>query len=77
MCILHLDSQSRQYGGFPSWGRVFGRTPKLPIGAVSNPNFNDFMYQNEPQAVQTQNASVRLMPVQSVVTKRFPKVGLI
>ena len=42
MAALHLNSQVRQYDGFTPGQRVFGRTPKLPIGTVSNPNFTDF-----------------------------------
>ena len=43
MDALHLNSQVQQYDGFTSGQRVFGRTPKLPIGKVGNPNFADFV----------------------------------
>ena len=42
MAALHLNSQVQQYDGFTPGQRVFGRTPKLPIGAADNPNFTDF-----------------------------------
>ena len=42
MDSLHLNSQAHQYDGFTPGKRVFGRTPKLPIGAVGNPDFTDF-----------------------------------
>merc|ERR1712112_176904 len=43
MTALHLNSQVQLYDGFTPGKRVFGRTPKLPIGTVGNPNFPDFM----------------------------------
>ena len=43
MATMHLNSQVQQYGGFTPGGRVFGRTPKLPIEAAGNPFFEDFM----------------------------------
>ena len=43
MAALHLNSQVQQYDGFTPGQRVFGRTPKLPIGTAGNPNFSDFM----------------------------------
>ena len=43
MTTLRLNSQAQQYGGFTPGQRVTGRTPKLPIGAVGNPNFADSM----------------------------------
>ena len=42
MAALHLNSQVQQYDGFTPGQRVFGRKPKLPIGAAGNPNFTDF-----------------------------------
>ena len=42
MTMMHLNSQVRQYGGFTPGQRVFGRTPKLPIGTIDNPFFWDF-----------------------------------
>ena len=43
MDVLRLNSKVQQYGGFTLGQRVFGRTPKLPIGTVGNPNFSDCM----------------------------------
>ena len=48
MCMIRLDSEARQYGGFAPARRVFGRSPKLPIGYVDNPHFKDFTYRNDP-----------------------------
>ena len=42
MTMMHLNQQVRQFGGFSPCRRVSGRTPKMPICAVSNPNFDDF-----------------------------------
>ena len=39
MAALHLNSQVQQYDGFTPGQRLFGRTPKLPIGAAGSPNF--------------------------------------
>ena len=37
MTMMRLNSQVRQYDGFAPGQRVFGRAPKLPIGAIGNP----------------------------------------
>ena len=42
MATMRLNSQVRQFGGFKPGQRVFGRTPKIPIGATGNPHFEDF-----------------------------------
>ena len=49
MASLHLNSQVQQYDGFTPGHRVFGRTPKLPIGAAGNPNFRILRSQLPPQ----------------------------
>ena len=41
MTSLRLNSQVQQYDGFTPGKRVFGGAPKLPIGTLGNPNFND------------------------------------
>ena len=56
MTSLHLNSQVQQYGGFTLGQRVFGRTPKLPISTVGNPNFNDCM--NPKTAPKAKSASL-------------------
>ena len=48
MCMLHLNSQVRQYDGFTPRRRVFGTTPKIPIGSVGSRNFNDFVLRKNP-----------------------------
>ena len=50
---MRLNSQVRQFGGFAPGRRVFGRTPKMPIGAAGNPHFDDFMNQKEAPAAKT------------------------
>ena len=42
MTMVRLNSQVQQFGGFNSGRRVFGRTPKMPIGTIGNPFFEDF-----------------------------------
>ena len=42
MATMRLKSRTRQFGGFTHGGRVFGRAPEMPIGAVGNPHFEDF-----------------------------------
>ena len=42
MAMMRLNSQVRQFYGFAHGERVFGRPPKMPIGAVCNPHFLDF-----------------------------------
>ena len=54
MCILRLNSQIQKYGGFTGGERVFGRAPKLQIGAVGTPHFIDFVYQNGAPVIQTE-----------------------
>ena len=44
--MQHLNAQLQQYDGFAPGRRVFGRTPKMPIGAVGRPIFLRFY---EPQ----------------------------
>ena len=40
IATFHLNSQVRKFGGFTPGPIVFGRTPKLPIGAVGAPHFS-------------------------------------
>ena len=40
--MMLLNSQVEQFGGFTHGQSVFGRTPKMPIGAVGNPHFEDY-----------------------------------
>ena len=55
MATMRLNSQVQQYGGFTPWERVFGRAPKLPIGAVGNPFFEDFMNSSDAPTTKTHN----------------------
>ena len=60
MCILHLNSEVRQYDGFTTGRSVFGRTPKLPTGPADIPNFRDFTDPDGSPVTQTHDALVKL-----------------
>ena len=51
--MMHLNAQVWQFGGFAPGGRVFGRTPKMPMGAVANPHLADFMNPKGAHATET------------------------
>ena len=53
MTMAHLNSQVQQFGGVTHVQRVFGATPKMPIGAVGNPHFGDFMNPKEAGETET------------------------
>ena len=53
MTMMHLNSHVRQFGGFTPGQRVFGRAPKMPIGAVGNPHFDDFTNPVEASYAET------------------------
>ena len=55
MTTMRLNSQVHQYGGFTPGRRVFGRTPKLAIGAGDNPFFGDFINPLEEPTAKTHN----------------------
>ena len=42
--MIHLNFQVQQLDGFTPGQRVSGRATEMPIGAVGNPHFSDFMY---------------------------------
>lgn len=52
MRTLHLNSQVQRYDGLTPGQRVFGRSPRMPSGAVGDPNFADFT--NHVMAPETQ-----------------------
>ena len=54
MTPIHLNSQVRQFSGFAPGKRVFGRTPKMPIGANGNPHFGDFTNPGDSPTSETQ-----------------------
>ena len=62
--MLHLNSQVRKYDGFTPGHRVFGRTHKIPIGAVGNPNFCDFMDPADSPVDQTHQVLVEQREIQ-------------
>ena len=53
MTTMRFNSRVRQFGGFASGRRVFGRAPKMPIVAVGNPNFGDFANPKEALGAKT------------------------
>ena len=53
MTMMHFNSQVQRFSGFAHGQRVFGRAPKSPIGAVSNPHFSDFANPKEAQETET------------------------
>ena len=72
MTAMRLNSQVRQFDGFTPGQRVFGRTPKLPIGAVRNPNFAEFMNPAAaPTAKSLSLASMVFSNSKSVFRSRF------
>ena len=53
MTTTHLNSQVRKFDGFAHGQRVFVGAPKMPIGAVGNPHFDDFMNSGEAPTAET------------------------
>ena len=53
MTTMRLNSQVRQFFGFTPGRRVFGRAPKIPIGDVGSPNFEDFTNPVEAPTTET------------------------
>ena len=49
-----LKSQVRQFAGFAPGKRVFGRTPKIHIGEIGNPHFDDFANPKDAPTSKTQ-----------------------
>ena len=58
--MLHLNSHAHQYDGFEQRQRIFGRTPKILIGAVGNPNFSDSMHPDESPVAKTHRVLAKL-----------------
>ena len=69
MTMMHMNSQVQQYGGFTPGQRVFGRTPKLPIGATDNPFFEDFMNPAEAPATEKRNSIVAIYEIRQASLK--------
>ena len=55
MPTTHLNSQVQQFDGFTTGQRVFGGTPKMPIGTAGSPNFEDFTNPKEAQTPKTRH----------------------
>ena len=85
--MMRLNSQVQQYGGFTPGPRVFGRTPKLPTGAVGIPFFEDFTNPVDAPAAKTPNlissiifkmrqSSLKAYFQSKLGTKTIRKVGM-
>ena len=60
---IAFKSTSETYGGFTPGRVVYGKTPKMPIGTVDNPKFNDFgNHGNEPPTLK--DLVVRIQKIQ-------------
>ena len=60
MCTPRLKPQVQQSGNFTTGWRVFGRTPKLPIGAARAPDFKYFTNPNDSLVTQTRDVLAKL-----------------
>ena len=69
MAMMHMNSQVQQYDGFTPGQRVFGRTPKLPIGSIDNPFFGDFTNPAEAPATKTQNLTSAIYEIRQASLK--------
>ena len=69
--MLHLNSQVRQNDGFTPRRRVFGRTPKIPIGTVDNPLCKDFKNPKNTPATQAH----QVLAKQRGIRKESPRSG--
>ena len=58
MTMVRLNSHVHRSVAPTPGRRVFGRTPKMPIGAVSNPNFADFTKPKEAGTTKTHHLLV-------------------
>ena len=63
MAMMRLNPQVRQFDGFAPGRRVFGRKPKMAIGAVSNPHFEDFTHPVVEPATKTHHLSAIIRQV--------------
>ena len=64
MRMLRLSSKVPKYDGFTPGRRVFGRSPKLPIGAAGGPHFRDFTTLSDSPLTQTRVALVQFREIQ-------------
>ena len=53
MNTMRLNSHVQQFDGSTHGRRVFGRTPKMPIGTVGSPHFEDIMNPVEAPTTKT------------------------
>ena len=86
MATMRLNFQAQQLGGFTPGNMVSGGTPKMPIGAVGSPHFEDFLNPKEAQTTKTNHFLGVLRQIRQVslasdfngklnlcLNKRFPQ----
>ena len=61
--MLQLNSQVQEYDGFTPVRRVSGRAPKMAIGSVDNPFFNDFTNPEDSPVAQTHQVLAKLRDI--------------
>ena len=72
MTTMRLNSKVRQYVGLTPGRRVFGRTPKLPIGEAGSPFFRDSMSPAEAPSAKTHNLLPAIYKIrQSLISADF------
>ena len=72
--ILNLNSNGPQYGGFTPGRRLFGWSPKLPIGRLITRTLKIPYIQNDAPVIQAMEAYVEHMgDPNSICAKRFPR----
>ena len=57
MCRIRMNSLVRQYDGFTPGRRVYGGTPKLPMGTTGKLIFWDFRNKNDFLVKHTSSAA--------------------
>ena len=65
LSAMRLNAQAQKYDGFTPAGRVFGRTPEMPIGTADNPFFSDFTNPEDPTVARAQKAIAKLSEIEN------------
>ena len=72
MTTMRLNSQVRQFDGFVHGRRVFCWAPKMTIGAVGDPDFEDFTNPFEVRTAKTHHFSGAIRQIrQASLTECF------
>ena len=61
---MHFNSPAHQCDGFTPGRRVFGRTPKMPIGAAGNPFYNESMNPADSLVARARRVLAELREIQ-------------